>query len=130
MRKYETIVIFSAKMNDSEVENESQKFQDFLKKNGATDVAHDTWGKRELAYQLENGSTHGIYMVYYYEAPTISSGDADANIVESINKSLRINENVLKFQTHKISESQRKFKGRISTSPEAEAAAKAEGAAA
>ena len=119
MRAYETIIIFNTKMNDSELENESQKFAEFLKKNGASDVVADTWGKRELAYELRNGSTHGSYLVFYYSAKGSESLESNnSGIVNSINQLLKINESVMKHQTHRISESVRKFKGRINNNPE------------
>ncbi|NBW39469.1 30S ribosomal protein S6 [bacterium] len=106
MRKYETIIIFDSVLTDEQVAAESENFNKFLSENGAKDIVLDGWGKRELAYQM-NKKNYGAYTVFYYEADSAELG-------ERINDLLRINESVTKFQTHRISDSTRKFKGRLS----------------
>lgn len=106
MRKYETIIIYDSVLTDEQVAAESENFNKFLSENGAENVVVDGWGKRELAFQM-NKKNYGAYVVFYYESESAVLG-------ERINESLRINESITKFQTHRISESSRKFKGRLS----------------
>ena len=115
MRKYETIIIFDSRMSDEEVASKAEGFKKFLEDNQATEVIIDSWGKRELAYEFDR-RTHGSYSVFYFEAA--EAGLGGTSIVQTINESLRIDEQVVKFQTHRIAEAVRKFKGRISSDDE------------
>jgi small subunit ribosomal protein S6 len=105
MRRYETIVIFDSVLTDEQVAEQTESFKDFLIEHGAIDIVTDSWGKRELAYPM-NKKNYGAYQVFYYAS---ENGD----IGTQINENLRIDESVTKFQTHRISESVRKFKGRL-----------------
>ncbi|MCB0328798.1 MAG: 30S ribosomal protein S6 [Bdellovibrionales bacterium] len=106
MRRYETIVIFDSVLTDSQVTEQTENFKNFLLENKAIDIVVDSWGKREFAYQLKR-KNYGNYIVFYYATDSAELGTR-------INESLRINESVLKFQTHRIADSVRKFKGRMS----------------
>jgi ribosomal protein S6 len=106
MRKYETIIIYDSVLTDEQVTAESENFKKFLGESEATSIVIDGWGKRELAFQM-NKKNYGAYVVFYYESESAFLG-------ERINEHLRINESITKFQTHRISESSRKFKGRLS----------------
>ncbi len=110
MRKYETIVIFDPALSEADVGKEAEKFKAFLVESGAKDVIVDNWGKREISYTLKK-KNHGNYMVFYFQ-------DDSEDLVNKINATLRISEPVLKFQTHRIQEQMRKFKGRIQSEDE------------
>ncbi|MCI5065798.1 30S ribosomal protein S6 [bacterium] len=115
MRRYETIVIFDSVLTDEEVAQQTEAFKTFLLENGGIDIVVDSWGKREFAYQMKK-KNYGAYVVFYYASQV-------GEIGQKINELLRINESVLKFQTHRIADSVRKFQGRQS-GPNAETADK------
>lgn len=110
MRRYETIVIYDSVLTDEEVAKQTETFKAFLLGNGGIDIVVDSWGKREFAFQMKK-KNYGAYTVYYFAS-------SSSEIVDKINELLRINEAVLKFQTHRIQESVRKFKGRVASSGE------------
>jgi small subunit ribosomal protein S6 len=110
MKRYETIIIFDSLATDEQINAEVERYKKLLADNNAQGVSSDAWGKRELAYQM-NKKTHGAYIVFYFEAAGL-----DSNLVDASNKHLRIVESVIKFQTHRIPDSVRKFKGRLNFS--------------
>ncbi|MCB0354848.1 MAG: 30S ribosomal protein S6 [Bdellovibrionales bacterium] len=105
MKKYELIVVFSGQLGESQVKEKVEKLRTMLEKNGAKEIVLDTWGKRSIAFEM-NQSNHGTYQVFYYETE-------DGGIVDILNAALRIEEGVVKFQTHRIQEHVRKFRGRV-----------------
>lgn len=105
MRNYEAIIIFDPKLSDEQVGVESGKITKIIKDNGgSSDVVIDNWGKRELPYLMKKCSL-GNYVVFYFESEAY-------DVVEKLQEQLRITESVLKFQTHRIQERIRKFRGR------------------
>ena len=66
--KYEAIIVFSLKKTEDEIKALTAKFADLIKANGTlTNI--DEWGKRKLAYAIED-ETEGYYMlVEFTSAP-------------------------------------------------------------
>ena len=59
--KYEAIIVFSLKKTEDEIKALTAKFADLIKANGTlTNI--DEWGKRKLAYAIED-ETEGYYML-------------------------------------------------------------------
>ena len=115
MKRYETVVIFDPVLTDEDVATQTESFKNFLLTNNAIDIVVDSWGKRELAYKL-NKRNHGAYVVFYYATDNSELG-------QKINDLMRINESVIKFQTHRIKDRMRKFQGRKSGDSAGKAAA-------
>lgn len=65
---YETVVIFNTKMGEEAITANVEKFKSLISENGTiTNV--DEWGKRRLAYAIED-ETEGYYMlVEFTSAP-------------------------------------------------------------
>ena len=58
---YETVVIFNTKMGEEGIAANVEKFKSLISENGTiTNV--DEWGKRKLAYAIED-ETEGYYML-------------------------------------------------------------------
>ena len=110
MKKYETILIFDPALSDAEVGQEIGKIKTLVSSLGGSEVSLDQWGKREIAYIMKKRKL-GNYVVIYYATE-------EPDLVEKLNNQLRITESVVKFQTHRIQEHVRKFKGRIQTESE------------
>lgn len=104
MRKYESVVVFANSLGDAQIGQEVAKFGDFLKGQGAVNLAVDSWGKREIAYSPLGKKQIVDYRCFKYESD-------NHDIVDSLISQLRITEGIVKFQTHKINERVRKFKG-------------------
>lgn len=64
--KYETALIFSVKAGDDAVTALKDKFNELISKNGAIEDVDD-WGKRRLAY-LINDEAEGYYVFFNYTA--------------------------------------------------------------
>lgn len=105
MRKYETILIFTPTLSDQELQSEIERIKKIYEEKGAKNLIVDHWGKRELAYLMKKKG-HGTYVVFYFESD-------DSEIIKQLTNLFRIMENVLRFQTHRIQEQVRGFKGWI-----------------
>ena len=62
MSNYETIIIYSVKNGEEAAKELSEKFKALMEKNGTVDSV-DEWGKRRLAY-LINDEEDGYYVLY------------------------------------------------------------------
>ncbi|MGI6680704.1 MAG: 30S ribosomal protein S6 [Bdellovibrionota bacterium] len=105
MRKYETIVIFSPELNKSQLTAQISKVKEVLSNESVADVFVEEWGKRKIAYKL-NKQTSGHYVCFYYETN-------NRKAVDELNYNLRINDVVLKFQTHFVSDKPEKYRGNM-----------------
>lgn len=96
MRTYEFVIIYRATLNDSDLNSEIERFEKLARDNGATEVLMNNWGKRESAYPM-NKEKFGNY---------VSFGLATDNyqLVSELSNILRINDQVLKFQSHRVNE--------------------------
>ncbi len=66
MSKYESIIIFSVdKKTDEDVQALVEKFKALIEKNGTLESV-DEWGKRKLAY-LINDEAEGYYVLFNFE---------------------------------------------------------------
>ncbi len=64
--QYETVLIFSVKNSEDEAKNLLQRFKSMIEENGTLDSV-DEWGKRRLAYPI-NDETEGYYALVNYTA--------------------------------------------------------------
>lgn len=116
MRKYEFIVLLSPDLSDDQVQAEAKKIEGTLSSHGAKDVITDFWGKREMAFAIKKHS-HASYVVFYFESEV-------GSVIDEAVAVLRLNESILKFQSHRISEKVRKTRAaREKSSEQASAAA-------
>lgn len=66
MSKYETIIVFSLSNGEEAAKELVEKFKALMESNGTLESV-DEWGKRRLAY-LINDEAEGYYALYNYEA--------------------------------------------------------------
>lgn len=64
-QKYETIIVFTATLPEEETKALVEKFQTMITDNG-TMITVDEWGKRRLAYEI-NDESEGFYVLFQYE---------------------------------------------------------------
>jgi len=70
---YETMVIYSPDVQDSERDADIESFQSFLTDNGALDIQVSSDGiPSRMAYPIE-GYNVGVYVLFMYAAPTSCS---------------------------------------------------------
>ncbi|MCB0333949.1 MAG: 30S ribosomal protein S6 [Bdellovibrionales bacterium] len=116
MRKYEFIVLFSPELSDDQVRAEAKKVEEILSTHGGQGIITDFWGKREMAFTIKKHS-HASYVVFYFESE-------QGSVIDETVALLRLNESILKFQSHRISDKIRKTRAaRTADASPSEAAA-------
>lgn len=85
---YESIFIVDLQIGDDAVKAMVEKFLNLIKENG-TITALSEWGKRRLAYPI-NDINEGYYVLVNFEAPADFPAELDRiyNITEGIMRSL------------------------------------------
>ncbi len=61
---YETMAVYSLKNGEDGVKALNDKFKALIEKNGTLESA-DEWGKRKLAYEIDD-QTEGYYVLYTF----------------------------------------------------------------
>ena len=92
MRKYETVLIWSASLSEAELKKETGKVQEIVTNGEGELTAFDDWGRRQLAY-LINKESEGVYHFVHW------TGSSEIKL--AIDKMLRINDNCLRHLTLK-----------------------------
>ena len=104
MRKYESIIIFDSALQEEPLKKEVQKIETLLGTNGASNVVVNHWGRKEIAYCVGKHK-YGNFVLLTFESDNYEA-------LNTLTAQLRITESVVKFQSHRIVEKVRKFKGR------------------
>ena len=69
MRDYEIVYIFHPSLDEEKVGEKLERFHGLLTgTHGGEITATDPWGKRQLAYEIED-QTSGYYVVEHFSAP-------------------------------------------------------------
>ena len=89
MTKYEAIVVLSVNnKTDEDVQSLVEKFKALIEKNGTLESV-DEWGKRKLAYEIDD-QTEGYYVLYTFTSATDFPAELDRvlKITEGVMRSL------------------------------------------
>lgn len=105
MRRYESVVVISADLPETKVKEELAKIQGLIETHGGKDIKLDKWGTKEVGRRMRK-PVSGHYFCFAYEG-------TDPNVMDVLTTNLRITDSVLKFQSFKINQKVRKFKGYI-----------------
>lgn len=91
-RKYETVVIFKSTLSEEDTAAQVEKFKSLISANGTLE-AMDEWGKRRLAYPIQD-QNEGYYVQYNYTAPVDFPAEFDRQlkIDDSVLRSLIIDQ--------------------------------------
>ena len=85
--KYEAVVIISMKQGEETVKETVEKFSNLISANGEIESI-DEWGKRTLAYEI-NDEAEGYYVLFNFNsAPTFPY---------ELERKLRIDESILRY---------------------------------
>lgn len=95
MRRYESVIIINAQLEDKEIKDTISKYKDLMQSFSNKEPEVDDIGKRKLAYEVKKQDT-GYYVVFKFAAQP-------ENISE-LERQYRIDDNVLKFMTVKQDE--------------------------
>jgi small subunit ribosomal protein S6 len=64
--KYEAVVVFSMKSGEEAVKEMVARFSSLIEENGTLEGI-DEWGKRTLAYEIDD-ETEGYYVLYNFQS--------------------------------------------------------------
>ena len=92
-RKYDTTFIIDGDLGQLDREAIIKRFSAALENNNARIERIVRWGMRTLAYEIKKKS-RGYYVIFYYYA--------EPAIIKTVERDLRINENVLRYMTVKF----------------------------
>ncbi|HEC31966.1 MAG TPA: 30S ribosomal protein S6 [Deltaproteobacteria bacterium] len=96
MRRYETLFIVDPELTDENLKEVAEKFKNIILADKGHIIKYDEWGKRKLAYPVGKHD-YGFYILLDYCGPS--------DIVNELERNMRIDERVLKYITVKISDS-------------------------
>lgn len=88
MRDYETVIIWSASIPETDIDREHDRVVEIIKGEGGAYSGTDRWSRRILAYPIKK-QTEGIYHFLNW--------NGESSVIEAIEKHLRINDNCLRF---------------------------------
>ena len=94
MNKYESVIIVNPNVDEEGIKALEKKFTDIINNDGKLEKI-DNLGKRKLAYEVKINN-EGIYLVLTFEA--------NANLIEELQRNYRITDEVIKFIVIKIEE--------------------------
>ena len=86
LHSYETIFIIDASLQEEEVKALQEKFTSLIAANGTVESV-DEWGKRRLAYEI-NDKTEGFYVLVEFKA--------DADFPKELDRQYRITDGILR----------------------------------
>lgn len=88
MRDYELMFIVKPELEEEKVNAVVEKFKTLIINNGGEEPAVDTWGKRRLAYEI-NDFREGIYFLFNFKGVPATA--------EELDRVLKITDEVLRF---------------------------------
>lgn len=94
MNKYESVIIVNPNVDEEGIKALEKKFTDIINNDGKLEKI-DNLGKRKLAYEVKKNN-EGIYLVLTFEA--------NADLIEELQRNYRITDEVVKFIVIKIEE--------------------------
>ena len=85
---YESVLVISTKLTEEEIKAVVAKFTDLISANGTLESV-DEWGKRRLAYEIED-ETEGYYVLYNFTSAPAFPAELDRvyKITDGILRSL------------------------------------------
>lgn len=88
MSKYEAVVVLSVKNGDEATQSLVEKFKALIEANGTLESV-DEWGKRKLAYEI-NDEAEGYYVLFNFESEPAFPAEFEriANITDGVLRSL------------------------------------------
>jgi small subunit ribosomal protein S6 len=88
MRNYEIAIIIHPELEDAAYNEVVERVQELIKNSDGTIVKVDQWGRKKLAYEINN-LTEGQYVFFQTEMePTVCS---------DIEHALQLNESIIRF---------------------------------
>lgn len=103
IKQYESTVIVTPVLTDTELKQLLSGYIDFLKSNGAEIVHEDFWGMKQLAYPIKK-KTSGFYYAVEFKA--------EGDVIDKLELLYRRDENILRFLSVKLDKFAQDFNDR------------------
>ena len=98
-RQYEFVYVLAPTMANAELETLQRELGDHVRKLGGAVENTDVWGRRKLAYPIDN-FTEGIYVVQLIRGP--------GAMVTELERRMRVHDDVLRYLTVRVDDDLRK----------------------
>jgi len=95
MRHYETIYILNPNLSDEDYHEIINKFNKLIENHKGVIIKTQEWGKQRLAYAI-NKFNNGFYVLISF--------CANPGVTAELEKSFKIEDNILKYQTIKMAD--------------------------
>lgn len=92
MRKYETIFVLNANVEEEKRNELIQKFAGIINSNGEV-IKIDEWGNKKLSYEIQK-MREGYYVLVEYNANT--------DLPKELERNLKITDEVIRYMTTKL----------------------------
>ncbi|NMA68125.1 MAG: 30S ribosomal protein S6 [Desulfitobacterium sp.] len=90
MKAYEILYIVRPELDDEAVASIVERFTEVVTTNGGTDVTVDKWGKRRLAYEIDD-LREGFYVLMNF--------NGEARTAQEVERVMKISDPILRFLT-------------------------------
>ena len=88
MNKYESMIVISSQLPESDAAQENLKVTALIKELGGEILETDDWGKRALSYEIQKMKEGYYYFIQF---------DAESTAPAEIENRVRIMENVIRY---------------------------------
>jgi small subunit ribosomal protein S6 len=95
MREYEILFIVNPECEDDRLKEVIEKFTGIVTRNGGEILKVDEWGRQKLAYEVGKFSKGNFVLLDFAGGPTLAA---------EVERNLRLDEQILKFLTVKLSD--------------------------
>ncbi len=99
LRHYETLILVNPDLTNEENNEIVENLKKVIEDRGGEVITVDDWGIRELAYEVRKHTT-GRYVRFEYALPPTE--------VSEFERRIKLNENIFKFLTVKLSDKYKK----------------------
>ena len=90
MRAYEILFIIRPDLDDETVAGVVDRLSEVVNSNGGADLKVDKWGKRRLAYEIQDFN-EGIYVLMNF--------NGEARTAQELERIMKISDHVMRFLT-------------------------------
>ena len=90
---YETLIITHPDISDDELQELIDKLKNVISRSGGESLKIEKWGKRKLVYKIK-GLSKGFFVINYFLG--------NQGLLQEIDRLLRFNERILRYQTVKL----------------------------
>lgn len=100
-RNYEITIVLKPQLSDKEIADFIESTKTAIKNGNGEVVSEEKLGRKRLAHEI-NKEREGFFLLFKFKS--------DANLLEGLEKSLKLNENVFRHMTIRSAEVKNKVK--------------------